>query len=105
MKKILALMTLFFAATLMANGLTTQDNVDYNVVIKYPSQFGVCARELCKIAKTNGNGRCQVFSQIGIISLNLTSRGVALVKATQCPGTMEVDLEVNALPRVGMGNN
>lgn len=99
------ILSLFFASTLMANGFTTQDNVDYNVTIKYPSQFRVCARELCKIAKNNGNGRCEVFSQVGVISLNLTSRGVALVRATQCPGSMEVDLEVNALPRVGMGNN
>jgi len=105
MKKSITLIGIFFASQLMANGFSTQDNIDYNLVLKSASNLNSCVSKICKIARTNGNGRCDVMAQIGVISLNLTTRGVELVKVTKCASAIEVDLEVGPYPRVGMGNN
>ncbi len=105
MKKSIILIAFFFASQLMASGSSTQDNIDYNLTLKISSNLRSCANSVCKIARTYGNGRCEVLAQIRVISLNLTSRGVELAKATQCARAIEVDLEVGPYPRVGLGNN
>ncbi len=80
-------------------------SVDYLVTLNNHSSARTCVAAICKVAKKNGTGNCQYFSSIRVLAVNLTSEGIRQVRTTFCASAIEVDLEMNALPRVGRGNN
>ncbi|MBK9321806.1 MAG: hypothetical protein IPM97_02420 [Bdellovibrionaceae bacterium] len=106
MKKILLMVSLVLSATAFAK-MTTQDNLNYIVTVQESSDWKHCSKLICSVAKIEGNGNktCQKFPNIGVVSVNLTTKGLStLQQVSSCQLVIEEEGEFEGLPKLGTSN-
>lgn len=87
--------------------MTTQDNLNYMVTIQDTSVWKQCSKLVCNIAKIQGNGNksCHKFPTIGIVGVNLTTKGLDMLRSvSSCELVIEEEGEVEAQPKLGTSN-